>query len=370
MPEPLKNKFGPDIPKTIAGMISGVHPGFDTKAFVREALQDYDSLELLPRGWRIARALRPWLPPYFPDAAKILVASLGPKLDATESQGMAPFLYLPHSCFVAEFGLDHFEASMAAQYEITQRFTAEFSIRPFIEKYPEASLARLRVWATDPSEHVRRLVSEGTRPRLPWASRLRVFEKDPTPVIALLELLKDDPEPYVRRSVANHLNDIGKDHPRLLTDIAIRWMKDAPEPRRKLIRHALRSAIKRGDQAALKLFGVGTRGQAKIRNAVVSPRRARIGGEVALSFEVSNVSKRAQTFLVDFRIFYCKANGESRPKVFKLKTVELAPRASFRLSKKISLNEMTTRKHHPGLHRVEALINGEIFVVGEFRLTR
>ena len=370
MAEPLKNQFGTAIPKFIAEMISGVHPCFDSKAFVREALQGYEALELLPRGWKIARALRPWLPPHFPDAVKILVASLGPKLDATEGQGMAPFLYLPHACFVAEFGLDHFEAAMAAQYEITQRFTAEFSIRPFIEKYPEASLARLRVWATDPSEHVRRLVSEGTRPRLPWASRLRVFEKDPTPVIELLELLKDDPEPYVRRSVANHLNDIGKDHPRLLIDIATRWMKDAPEPRRKLIRHALRSAIKRGDPAALKLIGAGTRGQAKIRNVVVSPRRTRIGGEIKLAFEVHNASKQAQTFLVDFRIFYCKANGKSRPKVFKLKTVELAPRASVRLSKTISLKEMTTRKHHPGLHRVEALVNGETFIVGEFRLTR
>ena len=164
---------------------------------------------------------------------------------------------MPHCFFVAEYGLDHFEPSMQAHYQLTQRFTAEFSIRPFLIKHTEATLARLRQWARDPNEHVRRLVSEGTRPRLPWASRLPAFQADPAPVLALLELLKDDPALYVRRSVANNLNDIGKDHPRVLMQTAQRWMRDATPERAWVVRHALRWAVKQGDPAALKVLGFG-----------------------------------------------------------------------------------------------------------------
>ena len=169
MAEPLKNQFGREIPRKIAAMIAAVHPEFNPKAFVKNALPGYDALELLPRGWHIAHTLRRHLPDDYEAAIKILLTSLGPKLETTEGgQGMAPFLYLPHVFFVAEYGLDHFEASMHAQYELTQRFTAEFSIRQYLERYPKATLARLKTWANDPSAHVRRLVSEGTRPRLPW----------------------------------------------------------------------------------------------------------------------------------------------------------------------------------------------------------
>jgi thioesterase domain-containing protein len=211
--EPLKNCFGTAIPKTIGQRVVEVYPAFPVRAFLTDALRGYEQFELMARGRHVARALARHLPADYPRAVGILVASLGAKLEGSENQGMAPFFYLPHVLFVAEFGLDHFEPSMRAQYELTQRFTAEFSIRPFLERYPEQTLARLARWAADPSAHVRRLVSEGTRPRLPWAPRLRAFQRDPRPVLKLLELLKDDPVLYVRRSVANNLNDIGKDHP-------------------------------------------------------------------------------------------------------------------------------------------------------------
>jgi 3-methyladenine DNA glycosylase AlkC len=157
-------------------------------------------------------------------------------------RGMGGFLFLPHVFFVAEYGLEHFETSMRAQYVLTQRFTAEFSIRRYLERHQAATLGPVsREWSADASEDVRRLVSEGTRPRLPWAPRLRAFQADPRPVLALLERLKDDPSLYVRRSVANNLNDIGKDHPVLLVETATRWMENATEERRWIIRHALRS---------------------------------------------------------------------------------------------------------------------------------
>ena len=178
---------------------------------MRDATRGLEALELMDRGRHVMRAMRTHLPQDPAEAIGILERSLGPPLDGTEGHGMAPFRYLPHVLFVATHGLRCFEASMRAQHALTQRFTAEFSVRPFLEAEPARTLARLTAWTRDPSPHVRRLVSEGTRPRLPWAGRLRAFQRDPTPTLALLERLKDDPHPYVRRSVANHLNDIGKD---------------------------------------------------------------------------------------------------------------------------------------------------------------
>ncbi len=370
MAEPLKNHFGPTIPRKIAAMMSTAYPRFAAESFLKDALKGYQALALLPRGRHIARTLRRHLPDEYAQAIKVLIASLGSKLDETDNLGMAPFLYLPHVLFVAEYGLDHFEDSMEAQYELTQRFTAEFSIRPFLVRHPQQTLARLKNWAGDPSAHVRRLVSEGTRPRLPWAPRLRAFQQDPRPVLALLELLKDDPALYVRRSVANNLNDIGKDHPDLLVATARRWMKNSSEERRWLIRHGLRSAVKRSETAALDLLGYGGTARAAIQKVVITPERARLGDALTIAFDLTNTGTRRQALLVDFRIHFVKANGKTNPKVFKLKTVELAPRETVRLGKGVSLKEMTTRKHYSGTHRVEVVLNGRAQMLGSFELIK
>lgn len=368
MAEPLKNQFGPAVPRRIAEMIAQVDADFDSKAFLDSALRGYEALELMPRGRHIAAALRQHLPDDYEAAIEVLLASLGPVRDADESHGMAPFLYLPHVYFVAENGLDHFEASMRAQYELTQRFTAEFSIRPFIERDAPRTLARLREWASDASPHVRRLVSEGTRPRLPWAPRLREFQHNPEPVLELLELLKDDPSLYVRRSVANNLNDIGKDHPDLLNDTARRWLVGASPERRWLINHALRSAIKRGEVDALDVLGYAPGEDLTAEKLSVTPAVVRIGDQIEIAFDLVNRSTRAQRALVDIQVHFIKANGRASPKVFKIKQVELAPSERLRLSKQLSLRPMTTRKHYPGQHRIDALINGENQPLGSFLL--
>jgi 3-methyladenine DNA glycosylase AlkC len=368
--EPLKNQFGADVPRRIAGMIGGAFPAFAAEPFLQDALDGYEPLELKARAAKIAHALRRYLPPEYEDAVEILTASLGPKLERTDGHGMAPFLYFPHTIFVAEYGVDHFEASMRAQHELTQRFTAEFSIRPFLERHQAKTLARLAEWTRDPSAHVRRLVSEGTRPRLPWAPRLRVFQADPCPVLALLELLKDDPELYVRRSVANNLNDIGKDNPEALVETVRRWMVDAPDERRWVVRHALRSAVKGADPEALSILGYGDRAKVQVHGAVVTPRRPSIGATVTVRFEIANTEGRRRRVLVDLRVHFRKASGRTSAKVFKLKAVELAPRESAALTKTISLADMTTRKHHPGEHVVEAIVNGHAHPVGSFELRR
>jgi 3-methyladenine DNA glycosylase AlkC len=370
MAEPLKNAFGPDVPRRLAETIVSVHPTFPAEAFLVDALDGYAPLALLDRGRQVARALARHLPQDFETAADIVIASLGPKLERTENNGMAPFFYLPHTMFVSDNGIARFEASMRALYELTQRFTAEMAIRPFIVKDTERTLARLRDWSGDPNVHVRRLVSEGTRPRLPWAMRLPAFQRDPAPVIALLERLKDDPELYVRRSVANNLNDIGKDHPAILTDVAAKWLTKASPERAWIVRHALRSAIKRGEAAALAVLDYAPVKQIRIAHAEIVPKRAKIGGKLTIAFDVTNAGKAPARLMVDFRIHYVKAKGSTSPKTFKLSALDLAAGETVSLRKSVSLQEMTTRKHYPGEHRIDAVINGAVTPLGSFKLSR
>jgi len=368
MAEPLKNSFGPGVPARIAAMIEAIDPRFPAQAFLADALDGYEALELTPRAGQIADALHRHLPPDYELALAMLMASVGPWNEQAELTGMAPFIYLPHVIFVARYGLDHFEPSMQAQYELTQRFTAEFSIRPFLERYPERTLARLREWALDRSIHVRRLVSEGTRPRLPWAPRLRAFQRDPSPVLELLELLKDDREEYVRRSVANNLNDIGKDHPEVLVATCERWAEDASPERRRLIRHALRSLVKAGHPGALAVLGFASGAVVELRGVSIEPARARIGERVSVGFEVVSRADEMQPVLVDMRVHFVKANGATSPKVFKIGAAELAPGEAASFRKTISLAEMTTRRHYSGMHRIDVLINGEAHPAGAFEV--
>ena len=358
MAEPLKNYFGPDVPARIAGMIRAVDSAFDEDAFLADALDGYQALELTPRARQIAEALGRHLPHDYGRAINILIASLGPKLEVAELTGIEVFVYLPHVFFVARFGVDHFEASMRAQYELTQRFTAEYSIRVFLERYPQRTLARLREWARDSNVHVRRLVSEGTRPRLPWAPRLRAFQDDPRPVLELLDLLKDDPELLVRRSVANNLNDIGKDNPAALVETCRRWMRDATPERSWLIRHALRSAVKRGEPEALQILGFVPAPGVQVRDIHIAPAAASIGESITFTVGLVNEGSTTRQLLVELRVHFVKANGRPSPKVFALKELGLPPSRSARLMKTISLAQHTTRTHYPGQHRVEVVVNG------------
>jgi 3-methyladenine DNA glycosylase AlkC len=245
----------------LAHNIGLVHPSFDDKAFQRSALNGLKPLSIMQRGQYLAKALREHLPSRYEQAVRILLKSLTPPLTGTEDLGLAVFFYLPHVSFVATYGLDPshndgrdpFETSMLAQYELTKRFSAEFSIRPFLIQWPERTLAQLRQWTGDGNPHVRRLCSEGTRPRLPWATRIPAFIKDFRPVLPILEALKDDADLYVRRSVANHIGDIAKDHPRLAFELCERWLEGATTERKWLLRHAVRHPAKKGVKAALRI---------------------------------------------------------------------------------------------------------------------
>lgn len=253
---PLKALIGRPLVRLMSESFAAVTAGFPSKSFERDALKGLAALELTQRAEHVARSLHAHLP----GGWEPLIASLGPELTRTEGNGLAPFFYFPHAHYVALFGPDSFEEAMRANYELTKRFTAEFSVRPFLARFPDRTLGLLREWSADPNPHVRRLVSEGTRPRLPWAARLPVFQQDPAPVLRLLELLKDDPSLYVRRSVANNLGDIAKDHPDVVFRTCRRWLAEVSggdERRREfrcwMIRHAVRLPAKKGVAEALRL---------------------------------------------------------------------------------------------------------------------
>lgn len=364
----LKTFFSPPLVRRLAGTIARVHAAFPTRSFIRDATRGLDALELLDRGRHISRALAAHLPPAYPDAIAVLLASLGPAHDGDENlgAGMAPFFYLPHVLFIAEQGLDHFDLSMRAQYEVTQRFSAEFSIRHFIAHDPERALADLRRWTTDPNPHVRRLVSEGTRLRLPWALRVGWLDARPDRVIDLLELLKDDPSPMVRRSVANSLNDIGRVRPDLLVRTVGAWLPGAPDARLELIRHATRGAVKRGDRDILRLLGYGGKAKVSLRGLTFTPARVRIGGRVAMTFTLVSTASRPQRVLVDIAVHFVKAQARTGRKVFKIARLDLAPGARTELKATISLAVHTTRIPRPGPHAVDVLLNGVAIRAGSF----
>jgi 3-methyladenine DNA glycosylase AlkC len=362
MADQLKHFFDGGLVGRIADSMVRAHRGFPRDRFVAEAKRGLGNLELMDRGRHIAGALRKALPDDYPRAVQILIASLGPVGEELEGGGMAPFFYLPHVILVAEHGLEHFEASMLAQYELTQRFSAEFSLRAFLDRYPAESLAVLARWARDPSVHVRRLVSEGTRPRLPWAPRLRRFDDDPTPILALLEMLRDDPELYVRRSVANHLGDIAKSAPERVIAVCERWMTDATPERAWMVRHALRYLVKKGDRRALAVLGFGKTAVA-VRGRI-APTKVAIGDKASIEVTVTSEAKKPQELEVDLAVHFVKADGSARPKVFKLRTVTLPAGASASAARTVTFATLTTRKPYPGRHRVEAIVNGQAFPIG------
>ncbi|PHS62792.1 MAG: DNA alkylation repair protein [Flavobacterium sp.] len=230
-----------------------VYPEFDATSFVKDAMNSIEELSITERSKHIAKSMNNYLPNNYSEAVPIILNSLTPPLEKTEGNGLAVLFYMPHCSFIANYGLDDFEISMNAQYELTKRFTCEYSIRPFIANEQKRTMKFLYKWVKDKDPHVRRLCSEGTRPRLPWSTKIDAFVKDPSPALVILEYLKNDEDLYVRRSVANHLGDIAKDHLDLALQICEKWLENASTELKWVIRHALRNPVKKGNKRALEI---------------------------------------------------------------------------------------------------------------------
>ena len=350
----FKDYFDLNAARTLGQQVARVHTPFDLDKFVKVATRDLATLEFHGRVARFSDALRQTLPESIPRALGILEDSLPPILDGTDSVTDG-YLQWPLGHFVGEHGLDDFEASMHFMVELTQRFSAEFAVRPFVDTYPDETLAILLALTEHQSAHVRRWCSEGPRPRLPWGLQLRALVADPAPTLPILEALLDDDEEYVRRSVANHINDIAKDHPARVVTLCRRWSRPN---RARLIKHALRTLIKAGDPDALALIGYGPP-RAINAELVASPTALDIGASTQLSLSITNAADVAQPLLVDFAVDYVRQRGCNR-KVFKWKTVELDAGATTTMERAHAFKENSIRRLYPGPHEIHALVNGSV----------
>ena len=344
--------------RTLAANVRRAWPAFDEKGFVATVLARLPELGLNERNHLIRDTLHRDLPKDYAQAVAILVKSLGPEAQPEGPQSYSSFYVMAQCAYVAEYGLAHPALSLAALREMTKRFSAEFAIRPFLDQHTDLTLATLAAWATDASPQIRRLVSEGSRPRLPWGSRLHRFVRDPQPVLQLLELLKEDGVLYVRRSVANNLNDIAKDHPDLVVDTLRRWQKSKNPDTQWLVKHALRTLLKQGHPEALALLGYPAGAALAVHGLTVQPRQIKTGDALTFAFQIESKADRPQKLMIDYVIHYRKANGQTAPKVFKLTTRTLAARARETIEKKHAFKPIGIRPYYPGEHAVEIQING------------
>lgn len=374
MPEPFKNFFNPTMISQMGRHLERVDKTFDAEAFIQLATTGLEPLELKQRADHIRKALDACLPRDFRHACETMLAALHVESDVDlsntemDDRGIRGWAILPMTDYVAQNGLDDFDFSMDVLKELTKRSTSELAVRAFFLADTGRALRHALAWSEDPNFHVRRLASEGSRPRLPWALRLPMFVDDPSPVLPILDALRDDPEEYVRRSVANNLNDIAKDHPDLVADIAARWFDDASPERRKLVRHACRTLVKQGHPATLQALGYA-KPELSVTGLAVATPHVTLGGHLEFSMTVNSRALETQPLIVDYAIHHRKANGTTSPKIFKWKVMDLPAGKSVRLVRKHAIRPITTRVYYPGTHQVEVQINGERFARADFELS-
>lgn len=351
----FKNFINKQSVQSIANEISKVHPSFKSKEFVQVS-KKLAALEFRARAMIISDYLRKTLPEDYPQALKILVKVLRRK-------NLSGFTLWAFSEFISQHGTDHFDESMYAMYELTQHFTSEFAVRPYFIKDHKKTLSYFHKWAADKNVHVRRWVSEGARPLLPWGLRLHVFKENPELSVALLEHLKYDDELYVRKSVANHLNDVAKFAPDLVLSTLAKWQKECPKEQLDKInwikKQALRTLIKKGNPKALKMVGAADKVEIALDDFKTSKSAYKMNDKLNFSFSISSKSKKKQNIVIDYVIYFVKANRKISPKVYKLKTFELSPKQTLLIEKNHSLKPITTMRYYGGEHFVALKINGK-----------
>lgn len=356
----LRDVFNADVVSDFAASIKANWSGFDEQGFNNAIIPRFPELSYGDRSNLITEQLRTFLPNDYPTAIGILLQSLLPEMEDEELSGFGRFIVMPQCAFVSRYGKDHYDISINALYEMTKRFTAENDLRTFIELAPERTLAILHDWTSDPNCHVRRLVSEGTRPRLPLGRRLKLFIEDPKPLMELLTRLIPEPTLLVRRSIANNLNDVAKDNPDIVVDTLAQWRATHPGADMEwLIKHATRTLIKQGHAGALQLLGFSDKPQVKMENFQLKKDQIQVGDYLEFSFDLKSEAATGQHLAIDFVIYFLKANGKHAPKVFKLTTKTIQPGETLQLRKRHSFKKIGIRPYYPGTHRVAIQINGQ-----------
>lgn len=366
MAELFKNLYNDRFLNRFLSLVCQVIPSFDRDGFLNGIYdEEWAEKELKQRMRHISIVLEQHLKGPYSDQLKSLLEIIKVIQAEGDREESVEFMFFPD--FVEVFGIEHYDASMQAMEVITQFTSCEFAIRPFIIKYEKESIVQLKAWSEHESHHVRRLSSEGCRPRLPWAMALPSFKKDPTPILPILENLKHDPSEYVRRSVANNLNDIAKDNPGVVIDIAKKWKGQSKETD-ALIKHACRTLLKQGNQEMMELFGFGSVKHLLIEDYKVTTPKICIGDSIEFSFQLKNESKHSALVRLEYGIYYQKANGTLSRKVFKISEREYSAHSVTEVVRKQSFRLITTRVFHPGLHQVSIILNGKEFEKLDFEL--
>jgi 3-methyladenine DNA glycosylase AlkC len=352
MAEPLKNYYSRDSLKPIAEDLARVYPPFDVEDFLDAVVSEpWEDLELKARIGRISETLRAFLPEDYPSAIAVIDQVVGN--NGTWLDGFGFFF----PTFVEMFGVseEHWDVSVGALERYTPYASAEFAVRPFIVLDETRMMAQMLAWTEHEDECVRRLASEGCRPLLPWAPVLASFKKDPSPILPILEKLKADPSSHVRTSVANNLNDISKNHPELVLELARLWL-GADERTDWIVKHGCRTLLKQGKREALRLFGLDDVDSVDVEAVGVEPACVPLGGSALFSFKV--VAKTKTKVRMEYALNYVRAKGKYRRKLFKISEVNLAAGDKRYYERRLNFADLSTRKHYPGMHSVTLVING------------
>jgi 3-methyladenine DNA glycosylase AlkC len=352
----LKDIYSPGFYNRFTDVLATVLPDFDKQRFIALIFTDgYENKALKERMRHNSIVLHQFMPADFPSAV-VVMEKLIHRLRAERfGEDSLAMMFLPD--YIEVYGLDHYEHSVKALEFITQFVSCEFAVRPFLLKYTDQMLIQQQAWSLHENHKVRRFASEGSRPRLPWGLAIPSLKKDPTRVLAILEKLKNDPSEWVRKSVANNLNDISKDHPAIMMDIARRW-KGISKETDAIIKHASRTLLKQGHNEILDHYGLEGKNISLTGFAVITPD-VKIGDNLEFTFAVSNDHTEKQNVRLEYGVYYNKANGQLSKKVFKISERLYQPGEKAVIKRKQSFKPITTRKFYPGKHQLSVIVNGE-----------
>lgn len=364
MAEPLKNMYNAEFFDSLYNELIAFVPDIDKKLFnSKVCTKEWKNLELKDRMYHVTRVVNSFLPNGFENSIPIIL-KLVHKLKQSKN---ISFGYMFLSDFIEQFGKDDLELSINAMEEVTQLISCEFAVRPFIINHPERLMQQMLKWSTHEHENVRRFSSEGCRPRLPWAVALPELKKNPSSILPILENLKDDSSEFVRKSVANNLNDITKDNPEIAIDIFKRWFGKSKNTD-WIVKHASRTLLKQGNTELMEMFGFAAITDIKVDNFEIVEKEIVVGDGLEFVFDLINKSNKNQKIRLEYAIYYQKANGSLSKKVYMISEKEYAAGSSTRINRKQSFKPITTRKFHSGLHKVALVINGKELDLYEFNL--
>lgn len=361
MAEELRALFNEQFMKKLSKELQDNDPLFNQEEFLSSVYaKGWDELALKQRVRRITLSLSQSLPQEFGEAVALL------KKVAPSFQGSLGGIIFPD--YVEIYGLHSWEISMEALEYFTMFSTSEFAVRPFVMENQAKMMAQFLEWSSHENEHVRRLASEGSRPRLPWGISLINLKKDPSPIFPILENLKEDPSLYVRKSVANNLNDISKDHPELVLHLAKRWL-GTNDRTNWIVKAGLRTLLKKGVPEALELFGLEKSEHIQVKNLTVT-KKVEIGEAITFSFHVTSIDKELRKLRLEYAIDFVKANGKHSTKSFKISETSISPGEEKVYTKTHSFRDLSTRKHYSGKHVLHIIVNGEDKAKEEFEVMK